>query len=134
VGFKEIQSAPSIDAVSTNSSVSTIDAKVTLLSNDGTVYCGAFTSSSTPSSDVDIQLQNYLGSTINNVTTISLTGLMPSTSYGLYCYSVSSIGVQTTFSTVLKQRANLMVKLKQRANQAVEYVALAAGKMSAELP
>jgi hypothetical protein len=35
---------------------------------------------------------------------------------------------------VLKQRANLMVKLKQRANQAVEYVALAAGKMSAELP
>lgn len=71
------------------------------LNSDGQVYCAAL--DVTPSSVQQVMLLNFVSWTSDNVTSIVITGLSPSSSYTVYCVTVSSQGTLSTLQAVVQQ-------------------------------
>ena len=104
VYYKNILVAPSIKALVPTTSNSSIQI-VASLSSTGTLHCGAFSSQpSTPISIYDILQQDYNSETDRfNMSTVKMIGLLPSTSYSVYCYTYYG-GVTSASSDLIKNR------------------------------
>ena len=102
VYYRNVLVAPSIKAFDTTASNSSIQI-VASLSSTGILHCGAFSSEySTPISFYDILQQNYNSETDPfNISTVKVTGLIPSTSYYVYCYTYYG-GVNSASSDLIK--------------------------------
>ena len=75
-----------------------------VLSDDGTLYCGAFFTTTVPSSISQITSQKFVAASVSGTAHISITGLLPATSYAVYCISQSSLGTLASFATALTSK------------------------------
>ena len=78
-----------------------------VLSDDGTVYCGTFSTLTIPTSISQITSQNFVVASVSGTAHVSITGLLPATSYAVYCISQSSLGTLASFATALKAKSTL---------------------------
>ena len=78
-----------------------------VLSDDGTVYCGAFSTTTVPTSISQITSQNFVAASKSGTALVSITGLLPATSYAIYCVSQSSLGTLASLATALKAKIAL---------------------------
>ena len=91
------------------STVTVVPAKTTLvvsavLTYDGTVYCGAFSTTTVPTSISQITSQNFAAASVSGTASVSITGLLPATDYVVYCISQSSLGTLATLSAALTSK------------------------------
>ena len=63
-----------------------------VLSDDGTVYCGAFSTTTVPTSISQITSQKFTAASVSKTARVTITDLLPATSYAVYCISQSSLG------------------------------------------
>lgn len=71
------------------------------LSGPGVVSCAIFSATTTPTSTAQIVLQKYTATAVNNAVSFNFTGLVPVTSYNIYCYSTSTSGSAMTLADAL---------------------------------
>ena len=95
--------APRFRSISVVASRTTASVAVTL-SSDGVVYCGIYGLEIIPSSVEQIILQNRMGISYQNETSIELSGLDSMTSYSLYCASKSSTGNVMSLDEVVRNQ------------------------------
>ena len=79
----------------------------TVLSDDGSVYCGTFSTTTVPTSISQITSQNFVAASKSGTALVSITGLLPATSYAVYCVSQSSLGTLASLTTALKAKIAL---------------------------
>ena len=79
----------------------------TVLSDDGSVYCGTFSTTTVPTSISQITSQNFVAASKSGTALVSITGLLPATSYVVYCISQSSLGTLASLATALKTKRTL---------------------------
>ena len=108
IRFEDFDQAPSIRALAYNTTRSTIIVHATL-SAPGALLCGVFRASASVPIDVaSITLQQrFSGSSSTNTTSVVITGLIPATSYAVYCASASEIGTLLDLASVLETRAEV---------------------------
>ena len=75
-----------------------------VLSDDGTLYCSAFSTTTVPSSISQITSQKLVAASVSGIAHVSITGLLPATSYAVYCISQSSLGTLATLATALTSK------------------------------
>ena len=78
-----------------------------VLSDDGTVYCGAFPTTTVPTSISQITSQNFVAASASNTAHVTMTGLSPATSYAVYCLTQSSLGTLASLSSALKAKTTM---------------------------
>lgn len=103
VGYRALQKAPSLLAVTFRSTMTTITVDAHF-SSEGSVYCGLFLSGTAGSLNniaKSITLQNYVAVISGHNATIDLQGLEASTSYDVYFLTVSPIGSKMSNDHVL---------------------------------
>ena len=94
------------------STVTVVPAKTTLvvsavLTYDGTVYCGAFPTTTVPTSISQITSQKFVAASVSGTASVSITGLLPATSYTVYCIAQSSLGTLATLSAALTSKITM---------------------------
>ena len=75
-----------------------------VLSDDGTVYCGTFSATTVPTSISQITSQKYVASSVSKTARVTISGLLPSTSYAFYCVAQSSLGTLASLSAALTSK------------------------------
>jgi len=101
VGFVHPVPAPAIVAMSVVSLKTALTVSVDLES-DGRVYCGVISPSATQPTDQSvIKAQSFVAGSVNASASVEITGLFPSTSYNVYCYSVSAENVDMSLASML---------------------------------
>jgi hypothetical protein len=99
-----------------------------VLSHDGVLYCGAYVAGRTPSSTVAVQQLGFSGETMNNVTTILLSGLIASTEYRVYCVSSTINGNMMSYHTMVRGVSTAKTLCCKTLSVAVNYVSLTADR------
>ena len=79
----------------------------TVLSDDGSVYCGTFSTTTVPTSISQITSQNFVAASKSGTALVSITGLLPATSFAVYCVSQSSLGTLASLATSIKAKIAL---------------------------
>ena len=82
----------------------------TVLSYEGTVYCGTFSTTTVPTSISQITSQNFVAASVSGtayVAKVSLSGLLPATDYVVYCIAQSSLGTLATLAAALTPKSTL---------------------------
>ena len=78
-----------------------------VLSDDGTVYCGTFSSTTVPTSISQITSQKFVASSVSKTARVTLSGLLPATSYTVYCVTQSSLGTMATLAAALTSKSTM---------------------------
>ena len=78
-----------------------------LLSSDGTVYCGAFSTTTVPTLISEITSQNFVAASSSDTAHVKITGLSPATIYSVYCLTQSSLGTLASLATAIKAKITL---------------------------
>ena len=78
-----------------------------VLLDDGSVHCGIFSTTTQPTSISQITSQNFEAASVSGTAHVSITGLLPATSYAVYCISQSSLGTLASLATALKAKSTL---------------------------
>ena len=78
-----------------------------ILSDDGSLYCGTFSTATVPTSISQITSQNFVATSVSGTAHVSITGMLPATSYAVYCISQSSLGTLASLATALKAKSTL---------------------------
>ena len=78
-----------------------------VLSDDGSMYCGTFSTTTVPISISQITSQNFVAASKSGTVLVSITGLLPETNYAVYCISQSSLGTLASLVTALKAKITL---------------------------
>ena len=90
-----------------------------ILSSDGTVYCGAFSTTTVPTSISQITSQKFVAATSNDKALVSMTGLSPATSYAVYCVMQSSLGTLASLATAIKSKITMTTQCCKKITVAI---------------
>jgi len=100
-GFLPPEPAPIIDNIVFTATRTSLTLAVTL-SSRGTVYCGVVKPSSVQPTSVNaIKLKNNVVTTTTTNASLTISGIFPSTTYNVYCYTVSFQGIVMPTRTML---------------------------------
>lgn len=92
----------------TSASISVVLRTVKGRSVDGIVYCASFPSGNVPISVADIILQNHVVNAVSSSANVSITGLLPATTYNIYCLTQSTLGSSMTLSEALRFKISIV--------------------------
>eukprot|EP01038_Epipyxis_sp_PR26KG_P005442 gene5442-7535_t len=108
--FNYPQQAPVMQNVRCYSTASTITVS-SVLSSDGLVYCGGWTNGSLVLSLNQLYLNSFsVRASNNSQVNVTINNLNPSTQYDIYCFTESTLGIQQSFSTVMKNMQKIYTK------------------------
>jgi hypothetical protein len=128
VWFEERSVIPTISTIVFNASKNCIEISAELSPAEGYLYCAAYAGSTAPSSGSDVVINGFSGTVGgSNVTAVSISGLVPSTEYSVYCVPQSFDGIQASDSVVLSNVWSVTTKCCKRVTASLSSTTVTSG-------